>query len=364
MRGEKHSARKFTSKIPIDAYFDAFFLYLCAMKRIFLLLFALIVLCAASAQRDRRFRIMEYNCENLFDTLHDAGKDDHEFLPTGQNLWGTYRYWAKQGALARVILEAGGLQPVDLVGMCEVENDSVLRDLTRRTRLAALGYEYVVSDSRDLRGVDVALLYQPYTFRLVDSHCYRVPYDAGEERPTRDILHCAGVLPVGDTLDVILVHFPSRRGGANATAPYRQRAAEVVSGVADSLQRVRRRPLVVVMGDCNDEPSDRSLQTIAQAGFVNFAVDAQPDGANDWAPMMHYIEGTYYYQREWSRIDNVLVGRPAVERFRPQPCTIFCPDYLLEADRDGFPMPFRTYRGPAYHGGTSDHLPLLLDLWY
>lgn len=338
------------------------------MNRVFLLLLLLSASLAgavsSTAQEKWRFRMMEYNCENLFDTLHDYGKDDTAFTPTGEYAWNSGRYWKKLGQLARVVLEAGGLQPIDVVGLCEVENDSVLTDLTRRTRLAALGYEYVATHSADLRGIDVALLYQPATFRLLTTDTRSIGYDAEHERPTRDVLHCAGVIPVGDTIDVVVVHFPSRRGGVRATEAYRLRAAEVVSAVVDSLKQVRQQPAVVVMGDCNDEPSNRSLQRISRAGLRNLSAHATAIGSEGSEKRLKQIRGTYFYQREWSRIDNIMLSEAATERYGATSCSIFAPDYLLETDADGYVMPFRLYRGPIYHGGVSDHLPLLLDLWY
>lgn len=325
------------------------------MKRIVLSLLLCLCVFAGASQEARRFRFLSWNVENLFDTLHDEGRDDLEFLPDGEYCWDSYRYWRKQGKLARTLLEACGLQPVDVVGLYEVENDSVIRDLTRRTRLAHLGYEYVVTQSRDLRGVDVALLYHPATFRLLSAAPHRVPHDAERERPTRDILHCSGVMPRGDTLDVILVHFPSRRGGVKASEPYRLRAATVVRGLIDSLHAVRRQPSIVVMGDCNDEPRNKSIRLMA--GDDLQIMTSNPQHPKD-------ILGTYYFQRAWSQIDNILVSHDAVRRYGVGPCSIFAPAHLIEYDADGFPFPFRTYRGPSYHGGVSDHLPLILDLWY
>lgn len=325
------------------------------MKRVMLSLLLCLSVLAGTGQEARRFRFLSWNVENLFDTLHDEGHDDLAFLPDGEYGWDSSRYWRKQGNLARIILDACGLQPVDIVGLYEVENDSVIRDLTRRTRMASLGYEYVVTESEDLRGVDVALLYQPATFRLLSATPHRVPHDAESERPTRDILHCSGVLPLGDTLDVVLVHFPSRRGGVKASEPYRLRAATVVRHIIDSLNVVRQQPSVVVMGDCNDEPRDKSVRLMAGDNLQIMTSD--PDHPKD-------IFGTYYYQHAWSQIDNMLVSRHAIERYAIGRCQIFAPEHLIEYDAEGFPLPRRTYRGPSYHGGISDHLPLLLDLWY
>lgn len=356
------------------------------MKHLFFLLALFCAPLTTSAQDVRRFSALSWNVENLFDTVPAPGKDDAAFLPTGEYRWDSPRYWRKQGALARTILEAGALQPVDIVGLCEVENDSVVHDLCRRTRLAALGYDYVVTESGDRRGVDVALVYQPATFRLVGHKSLSVPCDTATERPTRDILLCTGVIPTGDTLDVFVVHFPSRRGGARVSEPYRLRAADVVVGAVDSLRLVRRAPLMIIMGDCNDEPADHSVQRMAEAGFRICSAEAQPSlpgaiaaqTAEDLAegharpprrrrrhsnPLLT-IEGTYFFQREWSRIDNVLLSHEAEARFSPASCSIFTAQHLLETDGEGFPTPFRTYRGPMYLGGVSDHLPLLLEMSY
>lgn len=302
----------------------------------------------------RRLRVMEWNCENLFDTVHAAGRNDADFTPQGSNAWDTRRYWTKQGHLARVMLEAAELSPIDLIGLCEVEGDSVVRDLTRRTRLAALGYEYVVTDGPDPRGIEVALLYQPATFRLTDHRSLRVAVKEGET-PTRDVLTATGVIPTGDTLDVAVVHFPSRRGGAKQSAPRRMRAAEAVRTWLDSLRTVRREMYVLVMGDCNDTPTDGSLCHMAEGGLDILTRQVETPRS---------VWGSYCYQGEWSQIDNMLLSADAVARFRPSTVQVFAPEYLLETDARAALKPRRTYLGPIYHGGTSDHLPLVLDLWY
>ncbi len=201
---------------------------------------------------------------------------DEEFLPTAERRWNTPRYLHKQASLAKTILAAGGLQPVDLVALCEVENDSVVHFLCHRTRLARLGYHYVVTHSADRRGIDVALLYQPETFTYLHSETRRVPYDAARERPTRDLLHVAGRLPHGDTLDVFVVHFPSCRGGAAASEPYRLRAAQLLREMADSIAHLRHRPLLLAMGDFNDEPQNRSIREVLSPTFIALTPHATP----------------------------------------------------------------------------------------
>lgn len=334
------------------------------MKRTFFIFLLFCVVLGSIAQTERQLCLMEWNCENLFDTLHDYGKDDTQFLPDGEYAWHSGRYWHKLRNMARTIMDAGGLAPVDIVALCEVENDSVLYDLTRRTRMASLGYQYVIEDGPDLRGVDAALLYRPETFRLLDHAVHSVPYDAEKERPTRDVLHCSGVMLNRDTLDVIVVHFPSRRGGAKQSEGYRLRAAGVVRSIVDSLHSVRLCPAIVVMGDCNDEPSNRSLQLMEKGGLTNVSTKAAAEGEGLTAKQLASIRGTYYYQHEWNHIDNILVAEAALKRWRKAECCIYAPHYLLEQNASGDLVPYRVFLGPCYHGGVSDHLPLLLDLWY
>lgn len=334
------------------------------MKRTFFFFLLFCVALGSVAQTERRFCLMEWNCENLFDTLHDYGKDDQQFLPDGEYAWNSGRYWHKLRNMARTIMDAGGLTPVDVVALCEVENDSVLYDLTHRTRLASLGYEYVIEDGPDLRGVDAALLYRPSTFRLLGHATYSVAHDAEKERPTRDVLHCYGTVGRGDTLDVVVVHFPSRRGGKSHSEDYRLRAAGVARSIVDSLKQVRTSPAIIVMGDCNDEPSDKSLKLLEKGGMTNVSAEAKAEGDGCSPKQLSTIRGTYYFQKEWNRIDNILVSDEALKSWGGAHCCIFAPAYLLEENNNGEVQPFRVYLGPRYHGGVSDHLPLLLDLWY
>lgn len=318
-----------------------------------------------TSEQKQRMRVLWWNVENLYDTIHDVGFDDYEFLPTAERCWNTYRYWRKQGDLAKVIVAAGGVQPVDLVGMCEVENDTVIDHLTHRTRLAKLGYQSVVTHSNDRRGIDLALLYQPETFLLLNWSQHAIPYDSLRERPTRPLLLVSGRIPTGDTLDVMLAHFPSRRGGAHLTEPYRVRAAHAAVGLIDSLARHRTHFNLMMMGDLNDEPTDRSVSEVLASRLTPISSEARPmplQGNDD-------IEGTYFFRRRWSRIDNLLLSPrllspTAALHTRANQCRILALPQLLEEVQQGTHRPRRTYLGPIYHGGISDHLPLLLDLWY
>ena len=174
------------------------------------------------------FCVVSYNVENLFDTRHDSLKDDREFLPQSTRHWNYSKYRKKLNALARTLTAIGGWTPPALVALCEVENDSVLRDFTRYSLLREADYRYIVTRSPDERGIDVALLYQRHLFKPLSHRSIRITPTGRKLRPTRDILHVCGLLLNGDTLDVLVAHFPSRRGGAKASEPYRLHVAQVL----------------------------------------------------------------------------------------------------------------------------------------
>lgn len=330
-----------------------------------LLLLLLMGITCSTVMAQGRFRMVEYNCENLFDTVHDAGKDDAAFLPEAPRHWNSYRFWKKLRHLSKVVMASGeGLLP-DLVALCEVENDSCLHALTKRSPLRRAGYEYVVTNSPDRRGIDVALLYQPGTFRLLSKRSYRIPAtDAVNYRPTRDILHVTGLVRTLDTLDVFVCHLPSRYGGRKASEPFRLYVASVLKAKADSVVAVRTNPKVVITGDFNDEPANRSLRNLA-SNYVILTENIK--GA--FHPKE--VEGSYYYKGVWNHLDHFLINkewhdsrtsfRPAV----PPRARLLDFPFLLEENRQYSALKPRCfYKGYKYNGGYSDHLPVCIDFVY
>lgn len=333
-----------------------------------LLLFLLFFSLSLSAQ-NRRFRIMEYNVENLFDTIHAPGKQDVDFTPQGKYRWTSNLYHAKLGKLARAIVAVGGTLPPDVIVLCEVENDSVIRDLCRHTSLCRLGYEYIVTHSADRRGINVAVLYQPMAFRPFETDTLRIAYYPTTEKPTRDVLRVSGRVASGDTLDIMAVHWPSRAGGQEKTESYRIRTAQRIRAAADSLIQHRLRPALVITGDCNDEFHNRSLSEglralLPQPPFADmslYILSANLRGPED-------IRGTYKFRGEWNQLDQFVVNGALLRtaeglRTTPSACRIVHFPFLTEPDSSGGLKPRYTFVGPHYHGGTSDHLPLLLDLY-
>lgn len=323
-----------------------------------------ICLQAQSPLKPDTLRVMFYNVENLFDCKDDTLKDDAEFLPKGAKKWSHYRYWKKQKAISRVIAAVGDRRMPALVGLCEVENDSVLSDLTKRSPLRTTGYDYVMTSSPDERGMDVALLYLPESFRLLSWREIRVN---GLRRPTRNILHTSGILTTSDTLDVFVCHLPSRRGGIRQSAPSRKQAAHTLQLAIDSLLSIRSVPRIIIMGDFNDELKGAPLKEtlhVVQPGekypqendqFLLDLLGAEKDGS-------------YFYQGKWELIDHLLVS-PSLLNHENNIYTnaslakIARFPFLLEHNpKYGLSQPFRTYLGGHYLGGYSDHLPIVTDI--
>jgi hypothetical protein len=291
--------------------------------------------------------VMWYNVENVFDTQHDTLKNDFDFLPDGTYHWTPWRYWRKLDNISRVIAAVAeqGEWPM-LVGMCEVENDTVLRDLTLRSPLRTAKYRYVHSEGPDLRGVDCCLLYQPGLFRLQGSEAIRVPSVEHELRPTRDILHVWGQVARTDSLlHVFVLHFPSRAGGNKSSTQNRMLAAETLCQALDELKS----ECVLVMGDFNAEPSDPIFRPILQR-----LVSLMPQRRKE----LKKAQGTYYYQGLWGYIDHILVSPSMQSCCEPRAHVGKFPFLLTDKG-----TPWRTFQGPAYKGGFSDHLPLYVQIW-
>lgn len=298
------------------------------------------------------FTFVELNCENLFDTQCEDSLRDTEFLPTSVYHWTNGRYWRKLTRVSQALVACGsvngeGLLP-DMAVLTEVENDTVMRDLCRRSPLRTLRYEWVMTDGPDVRGINVALIYSPLSFRLLNHHSVRIPPPAGF-RPTRDLLYCSGELMSGDTLHVVAVHAPSRTGGEPFSRPYRLRVADRIAAIVDSINRVSVHPLILIAGDFNDYSTSPSLQRLQAQGLTE--VSSKAVGSNG-------AKATYRYHGEWGSLDHILCNALLAGYLRW--CGIADFPFLLEKDKKyGGVKPHRTYLGPRYLGGTSDHLPLV-----
>jgi endonuclease/exonuclease/phosphatase family metal-dependent hydrolase len=292
---------------------------------------------------------VELNCENLFDYRHDEGKDDMEYLPEATRHWTKKRYWKKLNNIAQELLSCSDESIPDLVALCEVENDSVLHDLTKRSLLRNAGYEYLITVSPDVRGIDVALLYSPFSFAPIRSYPIRVTPIEGM-RPTRDILYVCGETVSGDTLHVFVVHLPSRFGGERYSRPFRQTAADRLCQSIDSIHVTSPEAKLLIAGDFNDDPDSPILQQICRHGLHNLTKEAR--GANG-------VRGTYRYKGEWESIDHILASPYIYSKV--DTAFIHSPKFLLESEKIyGGYRPRRTYNGMRYQPAYSDHLPLVV----
>ena len=235
-----------------------------------------------------------------------------------------------------------------MIALCEVENDSAMIALTKRSLLRKAGYEYVMTSSPDERGIDVALMYQPMSFRLLNHHSIRVKR-LPDMRPTRDILYAKGVLISDDTLHVFVVHAPSRRGGEEASRPYRLQVASPLGQAVDSLYALNASAKILIAGDFNDYHDSPALKQLEQHHLINISKSAK--GRNG-------AKGTYRYHGEWNSLDQMLCSHSLYRQMKG--CEIGDLPFLLQEDEKyGGKKPFRTYLGPRYLGGYSDHLPLV-----
>jgi predicted extracellular nuclease len=310
---------------------------------------------------------MFYNVENLFDTEDDPKKNDNEFLPDGARHWTTGRYHNKQNNLAKVITSVGEWDAPALVGMCEVENEKVLTDLTKYSPLKKADYRFVITDSRDARGIDVALLYQRDKFKYLAHNAYPIFFPFNNQKKTRDILHVTGLVLSKDTVDVFVCHFPSRRGGEKESEPDRVYVASILKSKTDSLMRIRKTANIIIMGDFNDEPSDKSI-----AQTLNAQAISQNTNARSLYNLFRHFEkmkntGSYKYQRNWNQLDQIIVSGNLISgnktfRVLPNTATIFSRDFMLTEDKThGGKRPKKTFHGNKHEGGYSDHLPVFVD---
>lgn len=313
-------------------------------------------------------RVMFYNVENLFDTVDDPLKNDDEFLPDGPMSWKPWKYREKLRNITRVITAVGGMYSPALVGLCEIENDSVLFDLTRRSPLRAQGYDYVVTRSPDERGMDVALLYQRHQFNLLEKNEYEVVFSDKTVRPTRNMLHTVGRTVSGDTLDLFVCHWPSRSGGRRESEPARLDAAVLLRRKVDSLFILRRSANIVIVGDFNDSPDSKSIcRTLGARSLNDYRSDKEL-----YNLFFHRLKekdfGTYFYRGRWEVLDQIIVSGNLLRKdnrlyIRSGEARVFKPGFLLREDNaSGIKRPYRTHYGPRYIGGFSDHLPVYTDL--
>ncbi|MBL7963042.1 MAG: endonuclease/exonuclease/phosphatase family protein [Flavobacteriales bacterium] len=334
------------------------------------LVFLLLCSCAVHAQERRYvpFCAGFYNIENLFDTIDSPDTDDKEYLPDGDMRWTAERYRRKLEHMSKVIADlAKDVDPngVALLGLAEVENRRVVEDLVRMPVLKARGYAVVHYDSPDRRGVDVALIHDPKRYKVFAHRSHRLVISDQPDFLTRDQLVVSGVLENGDTLSVIVAHWPSRRGGEKRSMPMRRAAGQLGRHIVDSLLSVHRNAHVLYMGDLNDNPHDLSVRRDLRAA------PRKQDARNGtlFNPMAELYDkgiGTIAWQDTWSLFDQVCLSPSLVAVDAPgyqfYGARVYNEPYLRQQKGSFAGYPLRTHVGTTYMDGYSDHFPVYVIL--
>ncbi|MGD9931684.1 MAG: endonuclease/exonuclease/phosphatase family protein [Mangrovibacterium sp.] len=326
------------------------------MKFVLLLLLGISAVSCQSSAKRKQATIVFYNVENLFDTVDDPHKNDNDFLPESDKQWTTERYQKKLDDIATVLTNINPDELPEVIGLCEIENLTVLNDLAKTKAMSKGNYRIVHQDSPDERGIDVALFYRPTEFKLISHETLTV--NPGFK--TRDILHVYGQLG-GDKIHFFVNHWPSRIGGLDKTEPNRMAAAQVLKNKVDELLARDPGTKIIIMGDMNDEPGNASLLSTLGAK----APESNAGLTNLMFPLKEKKLGSYNYRSNWNMLDNLIVSNSVLNGkgfVTTAPGFIFREEWIEYKNKNGTVSPNRTYGGPNYYGGVSDHFPVYLKL--
>ena len=308
----------------------------------------------------KNYTIAFYNIENLFDTVDDAFTDDNDFLPHSAKRWTEKRYQNKLRKLGQVISQIGEADvdlPPAIVGLAEVENEHVVEDLIQSKYLKHYDYDLVHYDSSDERGIDVALIYDKTRFKVLQSEPFSVFIEdtLGERDHTRDILLVTGELE-GSLLHIVVNHWSSRREGEKETEYKRLAAAKVANSIIHKLNLEYHNPQIIVMGDFNDNPNNKSLESLVeQSGLYN-----------PFTTVWTNHRGSLAHYSEWNLFDQILFSTNFFDA-QDSPldflkADVFDSKFLTQYHGKYKGEPFRTYVGKHYKGGYSDHFPIYIEI--
>jgi hypothetical protein len=319
----------------------------------------------------KEYSILFNNTENLFDIYDDPDKSDNDFLPTAKRFWNKERYKTKLENISKTIL-ATGIEPPVIAGFAEIENYLVLKDLTQKTPLSKFNYKVIHHDSPDPRGIDVAIIYRPDIYKPIKNVFYKILSTKDQELRTREILYSKGTVNNKDTIHVFVNHWPSRRGGLKKSEPKRFIVARTLRSKIDSINSVDIHAKIIIMGDFNDDPDNKSISEILQARDYNEGIidNRLVNLSFMWLNDISW-KGTYKFKGRWDIFDQFIVSGALLNTNQEilscdkTSASIFSPDFLMVNDeRYNGKTPFKTYNGMKYIGGFADHLPIILRLIY
>lgn len=328
-----------------------------------------------SAQEKKQYQLGMvgfYNLENLFDTIDDPNTNDAQFLPNGDYAWSGVKYRNKLHNLATVIAtinqEVGGvrLQCPDILGVSEIENRLVLEDLVAQPELQPYNFGIVHYDGPDRRGVDVGLIYKKDKYRILGSRSVRLYDSLQPDFLTRDQLVVSGIY-MGDTLHFIVNHWPSRLGGEKRSSPKREMAARLTRRIVDSILAVSPQAKIIVTGDLNDDPINKSVVEVMRAPKEDDYTKLEPEQMfNASYGLFKRGVGTLCYRGQWNLFDQMLITQGLVGKDRSTlkfyGFRIFNDPMLLQKSGRYAGYPLRTHAGGVYLNGYSDHFPVYMIL--
>ncbi len=315
--------------------------------------------------------VVFYNLENLFDTINDPDTWDEEFLPDGARKWNTYKYNSKLANIDRVLFDIASIDrefPA-VIGVSEIENRTVLEDLIAQAKLSHGNYRIVHYDSPDRRGVDCAFLYRPDVFKLEGSEAIKFNMPGMPNFYTRDFVTMWGTIE-DEPFFFLVSHWPSRLGGKEASSPKREAAAAQCRAIADSVRKANPATKVVIMGDLNDDATDKSVVEVLGAK-AKIKQLADGDMYNPFIDVLKAGYGTLAYQDAWNLFDNIIIsdnlatGSTGELKIRKADGAkfygnIFTRPYMIQKEGQYKGYPLRTFVGTNFQNGFSDHFPVYI----
>ncbi len=335
---------------------------------LFFFLFFLFLTGTGSIDEKKTYTIVFYNAENLFDIYDDPEKNDDAFTPGGKKQWDREKYRTKLVNISKVLSSIDKNNLPEIIGLCEVENAEVLRDLTGTRGLKKGDYEFIHEESPDERGIDLAFLYRKDVFSYAGHEVLPVVFPFDSSASTRNILHVTGTLNDHNTCHFFLNHWSSRREGIRQTRPKRICASVTLRKSVDRILSDDPSSRIIIMGDFNDEPTNRSIFEILRANNKR-----KNTTARELYNLMYDMHntgnvGSYNYRGRWYMYDQIIVSQNLVTNRNGYGAgfnsgKIFMEKWMLYRNQNlGQDLPSRTYSGNTYHGGYSDHLPVYIIL--
>lgn len=345
-------------------------------KRLIFLALALISMSFGVNKAQNQYKmglIGFYNLENLFDTINDPNIDDEEFLPEGKNRWNTEKYNTKLHNLAYAISTIGTDKSegqfytpdgIAVLGVSEMENRRVLEDLVAQPEIKDRNYQIIHYESPDRRGVDVALLYNPKYFTVKNSKSYHLHVPDRPDFVTRDQLVVTGTFD-DEEMSFIVMHWPSRYGGEKRSLPGRLAAAALCRHIADSIINENPNAKIVMMGDFNDYPTNKSIieglrakgsvKDLKEGDFFNPMYDLHKKGI-----------GTNYYRDVKGVLDQTIITQSLLKTdfstYQMLKPVVHAKSFLMQHEGRYNGYPWRTFGSGVWLGGYSDHFPVYIIL--